>query len=174
MCGAWVHPTRCYTCMHACGWVHPHRGRCGVTARVMYVMCSGAMVMFGEASGAPEPLDLTLLTGLGSVRRVFCNQYLLRVAGFATGISALTTQRPHCMVIQVTVSYPTGSHFDLTERQFQARASTVLGWVRDGRLRMEWTVLPLARAADAHRLLVGRHTTGKLLLATMVIAGARI
>ena len=89
-------------------------------------------------------------------------------------MSALTTERPHWSAVQVTVSYPTGSHFDLTDRQSQARASTVLDWVRDGRLRMEWTVLPLARAAEAHRLLVGRHTTGKLLLATRVTAGARI
>jgi NADPH2:quinone reductase len=90
------------------------------------------MVMFGEASGAPEPLDVTALTGFGSV----------------------------------TVSYPTGGHFNLTPAETRARAAEVLGWVKDGRLRLEWSVLPLAAAAEAHRLLEGRGTTGKLLLAT--------
>ncbi len=45
------------------------------------------------------------------------------------------------------------------------RAGDVLGWVADGslRLRIERTY-PLEDAADAHRDLEGRKTTGKLLL----------
>ena len=41
----------------------------------------------------------------------------------------------------------------------------MLGWVKDGslRLRMEHE-FPLAKAADAHRALEGRKTTGKVLL----------
>jgi NADPH2:quinone reductase len=47
----------------------------------------------------------------------------------------------------------------------QARASEVLGWVRDGRLRISIDRrLPLADAAEAHRALEGRSTSGKLLL----------
>jgi NADPH2:quinone reductase len=45
------------------------------------------------------------------------------------------------------------------------RAGDVLGWVRDGRLRLHIGLeLPLAEAAEAHRALEGRQTTGKVLL----------
>jgi NADPH2:quinone reductase len=46
-----------------------------------------------------------------------------------------------------------------------ARASGVVGWVGSGavKLRIE-RELPLAAAAEAHRLLEGRKTTGKVLL----------
>jgi NADPH2:quinone reductase len=46
-----------------------------------------------------------------------------------------------------------------------ARAGDVLSWVKDGslKLRMEHD-FPLAKAADAHRALEGRTTTGKVLL----------
>jgi NADPH2:quinone reductase len=45
------------------------------------------------------------------------------------------------------------------------RAGTVLGWVRDGKLKV--TIdreMPLAQAAEAHRLLESRQTSGKLVL----------
>ncbi|MCU0633683.1 MAG: quinone oxidoreductase [Gemmatimonadaceae bacterium] len=52
-----------------------------------------------------------------------------------------------------------------TRAELEARASDVLGAVRDGALRVEiggrW---PLAQAADAHRALESGGTTGKLLL----------
>jgi NADPH2:quinone reductase len=45
------------------------------------------------------------------------------------------------------------------------RAGDVLGWVRDGRLKIRIGLeLPLAEAAEAHRALEGRRTTGKVLL----------
>ena len=45
------------------------------------------------------------------------------------------------------------------------RAGDVLGWVRDGRLKVRiGHELPLAEAAEAHRALEGRRTTGKVLL----------
>ena len=46
-----------------------------------------------------------------------------------------------------------------------ARAGDVLGWVRDGRLKIRIGLeLPLAEAAEAHRALEARRTTGKVLL----------
>jgi NADPH2:quinone reductase len=46
-----------------------------------------------------------------------------------------------------------------------ARAAQVFGWHAEGRLRVHVDrVLPLAEAAQAHRLLEGRQTSGKLLL----------
>ncbi len=46
-----------------------------------------------------------------------------------------------------------------------ARAGDVLGWVRDGSLRLRIEhAYPLAEAAEAHRALEGRRTTGKVIL----------
>jgi NADPH2:quinone reductase len=46
-----------------------------------------------------------------------------------------------------------------------ARAGDVLGWVLDGRLKLRIGLeLPLSQAAEAHRALEGRRTTGKVLL----------
>ncbi len=46
-----------------------------------------------------------------------------------------------------------------------ARAGEVLGWVRDGKLELRIGLeLPLSEAAEAHRALEGRRTTGKVLL----------
>jgi NADPH:quinone reductase len=60
---------------------------------------------------------------------------------------------------------PTLFHYVATRRELLERAGEVLGWVRDGhlRLRMEhaW---PLSGAAEAHRALEGRKTPGKVLL----------
>jgi len=47
------------------------------------------------------------------------------------------------------------------------RASEVLGWVREGKLRLRvWREFPLADVAEAHRQLEARATTGKILLVT--------
>ncbi|HEY4572763.1 MAG TPA: zinc-binding dehydrogenase [Thermoanaerobaculia bacterium] len=41
----------------------------------------------------------------------------------------------------------------------------MLGWIAEGKLRLSIDrELPLAQAADAHRALEGRETTGKVLL----------
>jgi NADPH2:quinone reductase len=45
------------------------------------------------------------------------------------------------------------------------RSSDLFQWIADGRLKLRiYKVYPLADAADAHRDLEGRKTTGKLLL----------
>lgn len=60
---------------------------------------------------------------------------------------------------------PTLGHYTLDREELEWRASDVLRWVAEGRLklRIERTY-PLNAAADAHRDLEGRKTTGKLLL----------
>jgi NADPH2:quinone reductase len=41
----------------------------------------------------------------------------------------------------------------------------VLGWIRDGKLKLRVeTTFPLDKAGEAHRALEGRKTTGKVLL----------
>ncbi len=91
----------------------------------------GVMALFGQASGAVPPFDLSLLNLKGSL-------YVTR-----PGLPAYTASR----------------------EELVARASAVLGWVAAGtlRLRVEHE-LPLRDAAEAHRALEGRQTTGKIIL----------
>jgi NADPH2:quinone reductase len=49
--------------------------------------------------------------------------------------------------------------------ELEQRAAEVFGWIRAGKLRLRIDrVLPLEQAAEAHRALEGRETTGKVLL----------
>ena len=60
---------------------------------------------------------------------------------------------------------PTLGHYVATRAELMTRAGEVLGWVRDGSLRLRVDrEVPLAQAAEAHRALESRATTGKLLL----------
>jgi NADPH:quinone reductase len=63
------------------------------------------------------------------------------------------------------VTRPVLKDYTSTRAELEQRAGEVLGWVADGslKLRIEHTY-PLAEAAQAHRDLEGRKTTGKLLL----------
>jgi NADPH2:quinone reductase len=63
------------------------------------------------------------------------------------------------------ITRPTLGHYTLTREELLQRAGDVLGWIRSGqlKLRIEQT-FPLKDAADAHRRLEGRQSTGKLLL----------
>ena len=60
---------------------------------------------------------------------------------------------------------PTLAHYAASRDELVWRAGEVLGWVQDGSLdvRIDRRV-PLADAADAHRALEARRTTGKVLL----------
>ena len=60
---------------------------------------------------------------------------------------------------------PTLAHYIATRAELLGRAGELLGWIKSGKLtvRIE-RELPLAQAAEAHRLLEGRKTTGKVLL----------
>lgn len=63
------------------------------------------------------------------------------------------------------ITRPTLNAYIATREELLHRAGDVLGWVADGtlKLRLEHNY-PLAEAAQAHRDLEGRKTTGKLLL----------
>jgi len=56
-------------------------------------------------------------------------------------------------------------HFTLTREELLERAGAVLGWLAQGKLKLTiHKALPLAQAAEAHRLLENRQTVGKLIL----------
>jgi NADPH2:quinone reductase len=60
---------------------------------------------------------------------------------------------------------PTLQHYVTTRRELLERAGEVLGWVRDGKLKVRIDrKLPLSQAAEAHRQLEARATAGKILL----------
>ena len=63
------------------------------------------------------------------------------------------------------VTRPALAHFVATRAELEERAGAVLGAIAAGKLAVRIGArFPLARAADAHRALEGRETTGKLLL----------
>jgi NADPH2:quinone reductase len=63
------------------------------------------------------------------------------------------------------ITRPTLAHYTATRDELEWRASEVLGSIARGELKLRiHKVYPLAEAAQAHRDLEGRKTTGKLLL----------
>jgi len=61
---------------------------------------------------------------------------------------------------------PTLGHYTATREELLSRAGDVLSWVQDGRLKLRIErVYRLEEAAEAHRALESRATSGKLLLA---------
>jgi NADPH2:quinone reductase len=88
------------------------------------------MVFYGQASGAPGPMNPGVLSA-GSL-------YLTR---------------------------PGLADYVATRAELEQRAGDVLGWVKSGELKLRVEhVFPLSEAAEAHRQLESRATTGKLLL----------
>ncbi|HEX3158018.1 MAG TPA: quinone oxidoreductase [Gemmatimonadaceae bacterium] len=60
---------------------------------------------------------------------------------------------------------PTLAHYTATRDELLSRARELLGWIAAGELRLRVDAeLPLANAAEAHRRLEERETTGKILL----------
>lgn len=65
----------------------------------------------------------------------------------------------------VYLTRPSLFHYIAEKEELVSRAGAVLGWIRDGRLKLRIGLeLPLSEAASAHRALEGRTTTGKVLL----------
>jgi NADPH2:quinone reductase len=63
------------------------------------------------------------------------------------------------------VTRPTLAHYTATREELEWRANDVLQWIAAGDLKLRiHKTYPLAEAAQAHRDLEGRKTTGKLLL----------
>lgn len=60
---------------------------------------------------------------------------------------------------------PSLNHYTATREELEARASDLFGWIREGRVKLRiGGQYPLRDAAQAHRDLEARNTTGKLLL----------
>ena len=60
---------------------------------------------------------------------------------------------------------PTIVHYATDRRELEQRAGEIFDWLQSGRLRLRMeSEFPLQDAAEAHRALEGRQTTGKILL----------
>jgi NADPH2:quinone reductase len=60
---------------------------------------------------------------------------------------------------------PSLNHHIITRTELLERSNEILGWIRDGKLKLRTEFeFPLKDAGDAHRALEGRKTTGKVLL----------
>jgi len=104
-------------------------GRATFTGSVAATRIRGHVILFGQASGPPDPID---------VRKVLGSRTLT-----AASLYAYSSDR----------------------NEMLDRARQVFGMYADGKLQVHVDrVLPLAEAAEAHRLLEGRKTSGKLLL----------
>lgn len=91
----------------------------------------GRMILYGAASGPPDPLDSAMLAPKGS----------------------LYVQRPTLMT------------YARTPELLRERAGQVFGLIADGKLNVRIGArYPLDQAAQAHRDLEARRTTGKILL----------
>jgi NADPH2:quinone reductase len=65
----------------------------------------------------------------------------------------------------IFVTRPSLGHYTATREELVQRAGDVLGWIGAGKLKMRMEFeFPLKDAAEAHRALEGRRTTGKILL----------
>jgi NADPH2:quinone reductase len=63
------------------------------------------------------------------------------------------------------VTRPSLNHHIIGREELVQRAGELLGWIRDGKLKLRTEFeFPLRDAAEAHRALEGRKTTGKVLL----------
>ena len=63
------------------------------------------------------------------------------------------------------VTRPSLNHHIASREELTQRAGEVLGWIRDGKLKLRTEFeFPLKDAPEAHRALEGRKTTGKVLL----------
>ena len=97
----------------------------------------GMMVLFGQSSGAVEPIDPQVLNARGSL-------FLTR---------------------------PTLAHYVAARAELEQRSGDLFRWIQEGTLHIRIDRrFPINEAADAHRALAGRGTTGKVLLEPQGVA----
>lgn len=65
----------------------------------------------------------------------------------------------------IYLTRPSLFHYVATREELLERAEQVLGWIRERKLRLRiFREIPLGQAAEAHRILESRQSSGKLLL----------
>jgi NADPH:quinone reductase len=117
--------------------VYDSVGKTTFDKSINVLRAQGYMVIYGLTSGAIPPFDINRLSG---------------ITGSGNKGSLFLT-------------WATSSDYTNKREDLLWRAKDVLSWVADGSLKVHIArTLPLAKAAEAHRLLESRKVVGKVLL----------
>ena len=136
------------------------------------------VILYSQTDFAAETMHLTNGQGVNvvydSVGQATFDQSLsvlrsrgcLALFGQATGpVPAFDLARLGWQGGSLFVTRPSLFHYILTRDELLWRANDVFKWLAEGKISLRIDrQLPLSAAAEAHRLLAGRQTTGKLLL----------
>jgi NADPH2:quinone reductase len=124
-----------------------------------------------EAIAGPKPLDV-VYDGVGQATferglTLLRPRGMMVTFGNASGPVAPFPPLRLSELGSLYLTRPKLAEYVLTREELEGRASDVLGWVADGSLAVRIGArLPLKDAADAHRLIESRQSTGKVLLQT--------
>ena len=135
-----------------------------------------AVIRYTDEDFVAEVMRLTNATGVNvvydSVGRTTFDQSLTCLA--VRGVLALFGQSSgpvppvdplRLWKNSVFLTRPALADYTRTRAELLERAGDILGWVMSGKLQVRISqILPLREAAEAHRLLQARKTTGKVLL----------
>lgn len=158
-------------------------------ARVIGTVSTEAKAELAREAGADEVIIYTQQDFEQEVRRITAGrgaQVVYDSVGKDTYMKSLGSLAPRGMLVlfgqssgpvppfdlsmlaqkgSLFVTRPSLAHYTLTREELLGRATDVFDWIAAGKvkLRIDRT-FPLAEAAEAHRQLESRNTTGKLLL----------
>src|SRR5438445_387146 len=127
---------------------------------------AGTVTAVGPGVTAPRVGDRVAYTGVLGAYAEYAVVPADRVVALPDAVSA--EQGAAAMLQGMTAHYLATSTYPLKPGDaclVHAAAGGVLAWVHDGKLKLRIAhTFPLAEAAEAHRQLEGRKTTGKVLL----------
>lgn len=161
-----------------------------IGARVIGTVGSGEKAGLAREAGATEVILYSQVDFAEEVKRLTGGEGLQVVydsVGKTTFLKGLDCLAPRGMMVlygqasgpvepfdpqllnqkgSLFLTRPNLAHYVSTRKELLRRTDELLGWVKDGSLRVRiGREFPLASAAEAHEELEGRRTTGKVLLA---------
>jgi len=158
-------------------------------ARVIGTVGSQAKAQLAREAGAGDVVDYSSQDFEAEVKRITAGkgvQVVYDGVGKAVFEKALNCLAPRGMMVtfgnasgpvpaiepltlsqkgSLFLTRPTLVNYIATRQELEARARDLFSWIAAGKLKVRvGAEFPLERAADAHRALEGRQTTGKVLL----------
>lgn len=158
-------------------------------ARAIGTTSTEAKAQLARAAGAEEIVLYTKESVAEAVRRITAGEGVSVVydsVGRTTYEQSLDSLRPRGTLVlfgqssgsvppldpqvlnrkgSLYLTRPTLVHYVATRAELVARSNDLLGWIRDGKLTVRIDrAVPLAEAAEAHRALEARATSGKVVL----------
>jgi len=158
-------------------------------ARVIGTVGSEGKAQLARGAGADETIDYTSRDFEAEVKKITSGkgvQVVYDGVGKAVFDKSLNCLAPRGMMVtfgnasgpvpavepltlsqkgSLFLTRPTLAHYIATRAELEARARDLFAWIAAGKLSVHvGAEFPLERAADAHRALEGRQTTGKVLL----------